>query len=149
MDLRAVQRAHGLAVEPLTIREARSREPLLSPGISCAFDIPADHQVDPRRLVESLAAARPAHTRVPDGRTGAGRVRGPANAAGLLWADGAGARRPASPAAGLSGAAETMVANGLGAAIARGPARRARLAAAAGLRRHPPAPGSGATRGRC
>ena len=46
-DLRTVQQASGLAVEPLTVREARTREPLLSPGISCAFDIPADHQVDP------------------------------------------------------------------------------------------------------
>ena len=51
MDLREVQQAYGLGVEPLTIREARRREPLLSPGISCALDIPADHQVDPRRLV--------------------------------------------------------------------------------------------------
>ena len=49
MDLRAVQLAHGLAIEPLTVREARSREPLLSPAISCALDIPADHQVDPRQ----------------------------------------------------------------------------------------------------
>src|SRR6478736_1698351 len=40
MDLRDVQRSHGLTVEPLTIREARSREPLLSPAISCALDIP-------------------------------------------------------------------------------------------------------------
>jgi len=33
-DLREVQLAHGLAVEPLTIREARSLEPLLSPQLS-------------------------------------------------------------------------------------------------------------------
>src|SRR6476659_8434629 len=35
-DLREVQQGCGLAVEPLTVREARTREPLLSPGISCA-----------------------------------------------------------------------------------------------------------------
>ena len=56
MDLRAVQQASGLTVEPLTVREARRREPLLSPAISCAFDIPADHQVDPRRLLARLAS---------------------------------------------------------------------------------------------
>ncbi|WP_255770163.1 glycine oxidase ThiO [Pseudarthrobacter sulfonivorans] len=54
MDLRAVQQANGLVVEPLTVREARAREPMLSPAISCALDIPADHQVDPRRLVAAL-----------------------------------------------------------------------------------------------
>ena len=42
-------------MEPLTVREARGREPLLSPGISCAFDIPADHQVDPRLLLARIA----------------------------------------------------------------------------------------------
>ncbi|HKU01201.1 MAG TPA: FAD-dependent oxidoreductase, partial [Arthrobacter sp.] len=51
MDLRGVQQANGLSVEPLTVREARKREPLLSPAIACALDTPADHQVDPRRLV--------------------------------------------------------------------------------------------------
>ena len=48
-------------MEPLTVREARSREPLLSPGISCAFDIPADHQVDPRRLLARIARSWPAN----------------------------------------------------------------------------------------
>ena len=62
-DLRAVQQASGLSVEPLGVREARSREPLLSPGISCAFDIPADHQVDPRRLVARIAALLAADSR--------------------------------------------------------------------------------------
>src|SRR6478735_312232 len=38
MDLRAVQQANGLAVEPLTVRDARKREPLLSPAIACALD---------------------------------------------------------------------------------------------------------------
>ena len=71
MDLRAVQRAHGLEIEPLTVREARSREPLLSPAISCALDIPADHQVDPRKLVACLRRALAGHGRgshVPQSR---------------------------------------------------------------------------------
>src|SRR6478609_10184043 len=57
MDLRAVQQANGLEVQPLTVREARGREPLLSPGISCALDTPSDHQVDPRRLIASVRLA--------------------------------------------------------------------------------------------
>ena len=61
MDLRAVQEANGLLVEPLTVREARGREPLLSPAISCALHIPADHQVDPRRLIASLRTVLARH----------------------------------------------------------------------------------------
>lgn len=64
VDLRSVQLAAGLLVEPLSLRDAREREPLLSPQISCAFDIPADHQVDPRKLASRLLAGLAAH--VPD-----------------------------------------------------------------------------------
>ncbi|MDN4642562.1 FAD-dependent oxidoreductase [Arthrobacter sp. PsM3] len=109
-DLRTVQRAYGLAVEPLTVRAARMREPLLSPGISCAFDIPADHQVDPRRLLarmgELLAADSHCHT--------VSR-----RAAGLLWEDGrvVGASLEGG---GFIRAGETIVANGLGAASLEG-----------------------------
>lgn len=105
-DLREVQQSCGLSVEPLTVREARGREPLLSPGISCAFDIPADHQVDPRRLLARLAELLEA-----DGRSSFVRRR----AAGLLWEDGrvAGALLEGG---GAVRAAETVVANGLGAA---------------------------------
>ncbi|TFD82634.1 glycine oxidase ThiO [Cryobacterium fucosi] len=56
-DLRAVQVKHGLAVQELTIREARAREPLLSPQLSSAFSIDQDHQVDPRRLAARLQSA--------------------------------------------------------------------------------------------
>ena len=109
-DLRTVQLGCGLAVEPLTVREARAREPLLSPAISCAFDIPADHQVDPRRLlarIASLLAADSHFTAVPR------------RAAALRWEGG----RVAG--VGLEGggelrAGETIVANGLGAAQLQG-----------------------------
>ncbi|MDQ0849462.1 glycine oxidase [Arthrobacter sp. B3I9] len=105
-DLRTVQRACGLTVEPLTVREARAREPLLSPGISCAFDIPADHQVDPRLLLARIAALLAA-----DGGSHALRRR----ATGLLWQDGrVGGVRLAGGGELLAG--ETIVANGLGAA---------------------------------
>lgn len=101
-DLRGAQQASGLAVEPLTVREARAREPLLSPGISCAFDIPADHQVDPRKLLaliaESLAGSA-VHER----------------AAGLLWEDGR-VSGVSLAGGGTVHAGETVIANGLGSA---------------------------------
>ena len=105
-DLRGVQQASGLTVEPLTVREARVREPLLSPGISCAFDIPADHQVDPRRLL-ALIAESLAGSAVQE------------RAAGLLWKGGR------VSGVGLAGggtvqAGETIVANGLGSAALGG-----------------------------
>lgn len=105
-DLREVQKASGLSVEPLTVREARGREPLLSPGISCAFDIPADHQVDPRLLIARIAGVLAAEDRGSFIRR---------RAAGLLWQDGnvAGVRLDGG---GTVRAAETVVANGLGAA---------------------------------
>jgi glycine oxidase len=56
-DLREAQLAHGLSVESLTIRQARAREPLLSPQLSSAFSIDQDHQVDPRRLADRLQSA--------------------------------------------------------------------------------------------
>ena len=105
-DLRGVQRSSGLTVEPLTVREARAREPLLSPGISCAFDIPADHQVDPRKLLALIAESLPGC---------AVRER----AAGLLWDEGrvSGVRLAGG---GAVHAGETIIANGLGAATLGG-----------------------------
>ena len=117
MDLRAVQQANGLAVEPLTVREARRREPLLSPAIACALDTPADHQVDPRLLVSCLRNALAGEA---GGRGGAvaGAADGyavPDRAVGLLWAGGAVAGvRLAGGGTVLAG--ETVVANGLDAA---------------------------------
>lgn len=121
MDLRTVQQANGLSVQPLTVREARSREALLSPAISCALDIPSDHQVDPRRLVACLRLALAAHqggsgTEVDgadDGFAVADR------ATSLLWQDGrVGGVRLAGGGTVLAG--ETVVANGLQAASLEG-----------------------------
>ncbi|MDQ0866083.1 glycine oxidase ThiO [Arthrobacter globiformis] len=112
MDLRDVQRTHGLDVEPLTIREARSREPLISPAISCALDIPADHQVDPRRLVRAIAAEL-----AGDGQeiAAAGGYAVREHATGLLW-DGGRVCGVRLAGGGSVRAAETVVANGLAAA---------------------------------
>lgn len=109
-DLRTVQQASGLAVEPLTVREARSREPLLNPGISCAFDIPADHQVDPRRLLARIGSLLDA-----DSRFTAVRRR----AAGLLW-DGDRVAGVRLEGGGELTAGETIVANGLAAGELQG-----------------------------
>jgi glycine oxidase len=112
MDLRDVQRTHGLEVEPLTIREARSREPLISPAISCALDIPADHQVDPRRLVRAIADGLAGHGQ-EIAAAGGYAVR--EHAAGLLW-DGGRVCGVRLAGGGSVRAAETVVASGLAAA---------------------------------
>ncbi|MDQ0663655.1 glycine oxidase [Arthrobacter ulcerisalmonis] len=115
MDLRTVQQANGLAVEPLTVREARQREPLLSPAIACALETPADHQVDPRRLVAALRLALAGTVQEKPELAVAGAVDGyavPERAAGLLWEGGAVAgARLADGGTVLAG--ETVVANGL------------------------------------
>lgn len=117
LDLRAVQQASGLAVEPLTVREARRREPLLSPAIACALDTPTDHQVDPRRLVACLRLALSRHHdgEVSAGTNVPGAVDGfavPARAAGLLWEDDA-VSGVLLEGGGKVLAGETVVANGL------------------------------------
>lgn len=120
-DLREVQLANGLQVDPLMVRDARNREPLLSPGISCAFEIPADHHVDPRRTARCLMAVlghhTPAQSSWVQGAAAGYAVR--ERAAGLLWSGGAVTGvRLASGGTVLSG--ETVVANGLGAAALSG-----------------------------
>ncbi len=56
-DLVAVHRSHGMEVEPLTSRTLRAREPALAPAIAKAWDVPGDHQIDPRQFVAALTAA--------------------------------------------------------------------------------------------
>ncbi|MFJ4226265.1 glycine oxidase ThiO [Paenarthrobacter nicotinovorans] len=115
-DLRAVQLSAGLEVEPLSLREARNREPLVSPQISCAFDIPADHKVDPRKLATHILAALTAHS-PDDGSWVKGAGDGfavEASARGLLW-DGDRVAGVELEDRGTVHAAETVVANGLGA----------------------------------
>ena len=116
-DLRGVQLANGLAVDPLTIRAARVLEPLLSPHVSGAFMVEQDHQVDPRRLAEriQLELATLAKSR-RWGHDALIRV----NAMGLLHDDSADASSRVTGVAladgGTVSAAEVVVANGLAAA---------------------------------
>lgn len=115
-DLREVQQRHGLAVQPLTIREARALEPLLSPQLSGAFTIDQDHQVDPRRLAAQLQSSI-GLTAARQGWTHDHSIR--QNAAGLLH------ENPADATSRVTGviladgstvaAGEVIVANGLAA----------------------------------
>ncbi len=73
--LLAFRRELGLEVERLRPSQARRAEPALAPTVRLALEIPADHSVDPRRLVVALAGAVE--------RAG-GEVRHGAPVAGLL-----------------------------------------------------------------
>lgn len=70
-ELHALSLRLGLATEELTTRAARRLEPLLGPGLSCAFLAPDDHQVDPRVLAAALLTAleRASVEFVPDAAT--------------------------------------------------------------------------------
>lgn len=93
-DLSDVQRAAGMAVEQLTVRRARRLEPSLAPGVSGAFLVADDHQVNPRSLLEALADAvyAPSGTGGPQGRLVRERVtavlREGGTATGVRLADG-------------------------------------------------------------
>ena len=56
-DLVSVQQAHGMDVAPMTSSQLRHREPALAPGVSKGWDVPSDHQVDPRQLADCVVAA--------------------------------------------------------------------------------------------
>jgi glycine oxidase len=56
-DLHHLASSLGLDSRQLTTREARRLEPLLGPGLACAFLAPKDHQVDPRAMATALLAA--------------------------------------------------------------------------------------------
>jgi glycine oxidase len=70
---RALREQLGLRVERLRGSQARRLEPGLAPGVRAALDVPDDHAVDPRALIEALIAAcgeagvdlRPETTDVP------------------------------------------------------------------------------------
>ncbi len=56
-DLAAFHQRLGLDSEPLTGRECRAREPMLSPDVQSGLLVPEDHQVDNRLLVAALLTA--------------------------------------------------------------------------------------------
>lgn len=64
-DLRRAQSAAGMDVEELTVRGARTAEPMLSPRLAGAFVAQSDGQTDPRR---TAAALREALARSPGAR---------------------------------------------------------------------------------
>ncbi|MCU1418860.1 MAG: FAD-dependent oxidoreductase [Mycetocola sp.] len=115
-DLSRLQQRHGMAVESMTLREARVLEPALTPRLSAVFRIPTDHQIDPRRLVTGLLTALTGpHTTgaLPDG----GPVRLVRAQARALRRGAQGAVAGVELAAGQTVvAAETILAPGLGVA---------------------------------
>ena len=58
-DLHELSVSLGLPSRVVGTRDARRLEPLLGPGLSCAFLADGDHQVDPRRLAAALLEALP------------------------------------------------------------------------------------------
>lgn len=55
--LQEYQTAHGMAVERITTRQARSMEPALAPRLAGAVSIPGDHQVFPRQFAAAMLDA--------------------------------------------------------------------------------------------
>jgi glycine oxidase len=53
----AFRQSLGLAVERLRPSQAREHEPALAPTVRLALEAPADHSVDPRRVVSALRTA--------------------------------------------------------------------------------------------
>lgn len=117
-DLRQLQLRQGMEVTPLTIAAARALEPSLSPRLSAAFRIPADHQVDPRLLVRGLLAALAGPDEPgdrPHGAVGRRPVRFLRDRARALRRDGRGAVTGVLLAGGQQVvAAETVLATGTG-----------------------------------
>ncbi|UOY02473.1 glycine oxidase ThiO [Blastococcus sp. PRF04-17] len=82
-DMRALAALHGfqqdlgLAVQRLTGRESRRREPALAPRVRGGLQVPGDHSVDPRALHRTLlAAARAAGVEMLCARIGGVRIEG-------------------------------------------------------------------------
>ena len=88
-ELHAFQRELGLVAERITAREARRREPSLTPRLRGALHMPGDHSVDARALHTALlAATRAAGVRVVRSTVAAVRVE-QGRATGLRLAEGA------------------------------------------------------------
>ncbi|WP_425860461.1 glycine oxidase ThiO [Arthrobacter sp. TWP1-1] len=118
-DLREVQASHGLAVAQLTVREARTLEPMVGPQISCAYKVEQDHQVDPRAMAAALRAAL-----VEAGDVSSAPTFLKQSATGLLHQDPSDTLSPVTGVQLADGsqvhAREVIVANALGAAKLEG-----------------------------
>ncbi len=56
-ELVSVLVEQGMDAEPMTSTQLQRYEPALAPGTSKGWNVPSDHQVDPRQLVRCLTAA--------------------------------------------------------------------------------------------
>ncbi|ALE92790.1 glycine oxidase [Arthrobacter alpinus] len=115
-DLRDVQHKHGLAVEQLSIKEARAQEPMLGPHLSCAYRVAQDHQVDPRAVAAAIRARLAAVARSRGDSAGAAIGQA---AVGLLHENAGNTHSRVTGVVLADGtqvhAREVIVANGLGA----------------------------------
>lgn len=69
--LHALHGVLGLRSEPISVAEARKREPSLAPHLSCALWVEGDHQVDPRSVHRALQAVLAADSHATVLRSGA------------------------------------------------------------------------------
>lgn len=89
-DLHAYQRELGLDVERLHSRQARSREPMLSPRVRGGLFAAEDHRVEPRRVIAALlqaaaeAGVRVHHARVARIERAGDRVAGATTVDGMV-----------------------------------------------------------------
>ena len=89
LDDLAERLAHlGLAVDRLTSRELRRREPALAPGIRGGLDVAGDHAVDNRQVVRALLAAAPRAGVAHDERAATGVVADDEQVVAVELADG-------------------------------------------------------------
>lgn len=100
-ELVSVLVEQGMDAEPMTSAQLQRYEPALAPGTSKGWDVPSDHQVDPRQLVRCLTAALTAELADDGEFSGAGapaqwvyeRVIGVRSVAGTADAGAAGSVR--------------------------------------------------------
>ncbi len=62
-ELSQLHQQHGFSVQPITIEQARTLEPMLSPNVSSAFSVANERHIDPRALAAQLEAGIADHAR--------------------------------------------------------------------------------------
>jgi glycine oxidase len=83
------QKAAGLPVQRLEPAEVRAREPALAPTVAGATYCPADHQVDPRKMVVALQRACARHgAELREGCSVTAIRSGDAGVTGVTFSDG-------------------------------------------------------------
>ena len=112
-ELADYQRELGLETTPISIRTARTTEPVLSPRLTGAIEITGDHQINPRWFASALAKHHAGHIH-PVTATGVQIEDAPhPTARAVTWRD-------QQWSTGTTTAEHIIIANGLGATALRG-----------------------------